>query len=226
MKKDLKHKPNTYFIQKLLAKYRYGRPLDADELNFLSRHERTLSHRDIDPALKYYLKHYHHDYHEDYTFLLRHEAINLVNLAKLKKRLALLLASKKSSVVLKFSEHQFETFKKVAYQELILTHGNQLLSGAPFHAGGIPQTLFFQWGNLFGVAKYVVLPDEKAQKSNFLIYFEDRQDRELNQCIEEYIKEHQAQPAPSPAQPTPQQHYHTPRLDLKIHKGDEKEDKK
>ena len=61
-----------------------------------------------------------------------------------------------------FTKEDFETFKKVVCEELILTHGNQLLTGAPFYPGGIPYTLFFQWGNLFGVAKSVVHPDEKA----------------------------------------------------------------
>src|SRR5690606_35947581 len=84
------------------------------------------------------------------------------------------------------SPSDFLSFRAMTTDELILYHGNQLLTGAPFFPGGVPQLIYFQWGNLFGVAKYVVIAEEKALKSNVLIYFEDRHERLLQDCVYQY----------------------------------------
>ena len=107
---------------------------------------------------------------------------------KLKKRIQIFLQNKYSHVVLNMTREQYLEFRALGMPELIYWHGNQLLSGAPFFPSSIPPVIYFQWGNLFGVIKYVVLAEEKSMKANVLIYFEDMQDRLLNQCVAEYEK--------------------------------------
>lgn len=190
IKKTLALKPNDYNYQSLMAKFADGAPLSCEQLNFLAWHEKSLSNPHLDPVMKYYLKHYHRQYSEDHSFLLPSEILNKENIARLKQRLQLLLQTTKKHVELKFTPEQFKHLKTLAYNELILLHGNHFLSGAPFHPGGIPHIIFFQWGNLFGVAKYVVLAEEKALKSNVLIYFEDMGERLLNECVHDYQQTH------------------------------------
>src|SRR5690606_18114391 len=124
----------------------------------------------------------------NHSFLLPSDKINVQSLQQLKKRLQLLIKGRSTLAPLHLSEKQFTKFKTLNMQELIFWHGNQLLTGAPFFPGGIPPVLFFQWGNYFGVAKYVFVPEEKALKANVLVYFEDMQDRSLNQCVADYHK--------------------------------------
>lgn len=214
MKPSLALKPNDYELQNLLMKFADGTPLTCNQLNFLDWHERTLSNPRFDPVLKYYLKHYRHQHEAEHSFLMPSENFTKAEVATFKRRLSLLLQNT-HHVELKMKPEHFLKFRAVTTQELILYHGNQLLTGAPFHQGGIPQLIFFQWGNLFGVAKYVVLAEERALKSNVLIYFEDRHDRYLQECVLEYVRHlrdelnaqlklapslqpvHQAEPAPA-----------------------------
>ncbi len=167
-------------------KFAGGIPLSCDQLNFLSRHERSLSNPHLDPVLKYYLKHYHHHYAQEHSFLSPNDTIDHDSVKRLKHRLEILLANSSSHVELKLKPADFLQFRALTYDELILYHGNQFLTGAPFFQGGIPQLIYFQWGNLFGVAKYVVLAEEKSLKSNVLIYFEDLQERNLQDCVYQY----------------------------------------
>lgn len=211
MKPSLELKPNSYEYQQLLMKFADGAPLTCNQLNFLSRHERALSSRELDPALGYYLKHYHHRHADDHSFLLSGEKLTPELLANFRRRLKILLQGTQSHLELKITADEFRQFRELTYSELILYHGNQLLTGAPFYHGGIAPLILFQWGNLFGVAKYVVLAEEKALKSNILIYFEDMQERKLEECVNQYFlrlqldMKQQMQLAPS-MQPRPQKH--------------------
>lgn len=72
------------------------------------------------------------------------------------------------------------------FNHIIKHHGNHFLTGAPFMHGGVPYIMLFQWGNLFGVIKFIELDDEKALKANILIYFEDMADRTLEECVADY----------------------------------------
>lgn len=178
-----------YNYRSLLVKFAHGEPLTADELNFLHWHEKQLSSALLDPVTKYYLKIYRHE-SATHSFLLPHEIINKEDIKSLKKRIQLMIAEKNSHVEFSLSPEQFNKFKQISYQELILYHGNQFLTGAPYHLGGIPHVIFFQWGNLFGVAKYVVMAEEKSLKSNIMIYVEDMQERKIEECIKEYVDHH------------------------------------
>lgn len=229
MKPTLVHKPNNYTYQQLLVNFAGGVPLSADQLNFLSRHEKTLSSLAMDPLLNYYLKPFHNKAHADNSFLMHKLNFDAESSKELQRRLGLLLSEKKSRVQLTISPKQFQELKNSAAPSLILYHGNQFLTGAPFHPGGIPHVVFFQWGNLFGVAKYVVLPEERALKSNVLIYFESMHDRYIEECVKEATKElrHELQPTHQPAhahqleKQLPQENYRhsvfqTPRLSLSL----------
>lgn len=205
MKPTLALQPNNYAYADIKAKFADGKPLSCTQLNFLDWHQKELSsaHLGFDPLLNYYLKHHAHGYIEDHSFLLPHEVLNAEDIAKLKKRLKIVLQGQSKSIELKMTPTQFQQFKTFSVNELIFYHGNQLLTGAPFLLGGIPHIIYFQWGNSFGVAKYVVLAEEKALKSNLLIYFEDMGERLLDECVYDYQRrfrnelrpQHHLQPA-------------------------------
>lgn len=227
MKPTLVHKPNHYTYHQLLINFAGGVPLSADQLNFLYDHEITLSSLALDPVLKYYLGPLHKK-SEHHTFLMHRENFDAMALKELQRRLSLLLKEKGSRVQLTFTHKQFQDLRHAAVPSLILYHGNQFLTGAPFFLGGIPHTLFFQWGNLFGVAKYVVLAEEKSLKSNIMVYFEDMHERYLEQCVQEFTKELRNELRhPQPAQThhlekqMPEENYqhsvfHTPKLTLSL----------
>lgn len=47
--------------------------------------------------------------------------------------------------------------------------------------------MFFHWGNLFGIVKHIILPEDKIAKRNMLlIEFEPMRERNLDQCVEQY----------------------------------------
>lgn len=187
MKFALQNLPNPYEFKDLLVSLSDSKPLSCDQLNFLYRHEKTLSTHGLDPVLNYYLKHYKNKKSDLHSFLLPSEKINRENALQLKKRLKLLVSEKKSHAQFELTPTQFHELKQASYPELILYHGNQFLTGAPFYTSGIPHVVFFQWGNLFGVVKYIMLPDEKTLKSNILIYVEDMEERYIDECVKEYI---------------------------------------
>jgi hypothetical protein len=204
VKPTLKNEPSDYALKTLLVNFQDSKPLTPDQLNFLYQYEKALSGPLLDPIIKYYLKHYFPLSH--HSFLLPSEVLNRGSIEQLKRRLNILLKNKGAHVRWRFSPEQFNKFREIAHRELILFHGNQFLTGAPFHPGGIPYTIYFQWGNLFGVAKYVVLPDERAMKSNVLIYIEDMLEKPLIECIYKYNHDHaeelnkltQVMPVPQP----------------------------
>lgn len=171
----------------ILRSFATGKPLSGDQINFLDWHQKELSSPSFDPVLRFYLQLLRkraRRYHA--SFLLPHEELNFADIEKLKKRIQIFLKEKASQVTISLTEKQLLKFKELTSKELLFWHGNQFLTGAPFFPGGIPPVIFFQWGNLFGVVKYVILPGEKALKTNILIYFEDMQDRYLDQCVLDY----------------------------------------
>ncbi len=167
-----------------------GKPLTPDQVNFLDWHQAQLSNPEFDPILKYYLKsRSDHQNNLHASFLLPHEKMNRESIALLKKRLAIMLqANPEHRVVMSLTQEQLLKFKEYTIQDLIFWHGNQFLTGAPFYPGGTPPLILFQWGNYFGIVKYVVIAGEKAVMGNLLLYFEDRQERSLDRCVSDYQK--------------------------------------
>lgn len=170
----------------ILRCFAQGKPLSGNQLNFLDWHEKQLSSHTFDPVLKYYLQSNRKKFRYHSSFLLPHEILNKAAIEAFKKRLALFLRGKYHRVILGMSQKQFFQFQQINAQELIFWHGNQYLTGAPFIPGGIPPVIYFQWGNYFGVAKYVILAGEKALRGNLLVYFEDLEERTLEQCVKTY----------------------------------------
>jgi hypothetical protein len=195
LKQTLKHHPTDYIYNEAYASYAQGKPLRPDLLNFFYRHSGEMTDHRFTPIKNYYLR----KQAEEHTFLLPHEKLNASSIQELKRRLQILLREKNASLQFKMKPEQFLQLRAMTVDELVLYHGNQFLTGAPFYQGGVPHTLFFQWGNLFGVAKYVVLPEERALRSNVLIYLENMHERYLDQCVNEY--KHKIQETlPSPVQ--------------------------
>lgn len=201
MKPKLENKPNNYKLHELLVNFQNGVPLTPNQLNFIYRHEKALSALGLDPVLKYYLKHFYNQASDHQSFLMHRENFNAKAAKELKRRLSLLLQgakNKKERIKLKLTAKQFQELKNSAYPALIFYHGNHMMTGAPFYLGGIPHVVFFQWGNLFGVAKYVVLAEEKALRSNLMVHFELIHERTLSECVKDFNHDmrHELKPDP------------------------------
>src|SRR3990167_1622086 len=174
----------------ILRCFSMGKPLSSEQLHLLDWHQKQLSHASFDPVLKYYLERSKKQQKQyKTTFLLPHEEFKPDDILPLKKRINLFLQKNANRVVIELTQQQFLQFKEYTIPELIFWHGNQFLTGSPFYPGCIPPVIFFQWGNLFGIVKYLVLAGEKALKGNILIYFEDMQDRDVDQCVLNYDKQ-------------------------------------
>lgn len=190
MKPTLKHKPSEYSYKDILISFANSKPLACDQLNFIYRHEHALSSHGLDPVLKYYLKRPHPkqpDQHaSQHNFLIHHDIFSAPVIHELKRRLHIFLQDQGAHVELTMSPSQFQQFQQLTEQELVLYHGNLTLTGAPSVPGGTPRLVYFQWGNLFGVAKMLILAEEKALESNLLIHFEMMYERTIDQCVKDY----------------------------------------
>lgn len=196
MKPTLIHHPTDYFLREVLVAFAYKRPMTSNVLYRLEHLRQFLSARGLDFLLNYYLD--------------PSKKLDRATLLRLEKRLSELLRDKNAHVELPPLTAKFmKELRKLApiqhittTEELIYHHGNQFLTGAPFFQGGIAHTLFFQWGNLFGVAKYVDLEEERALESNVLIHFESVHERTFEQCIKDYQHknwlQHPMHPVPVP----------------------------
>ncbi|HEU5281091.1 MAG TPA: hypothetical protein VFU82_03830 [Gammaproteobacteria bacterium] len=213
-KPSLTLKPHgDYALESIKVKFANGQPLSADQFNFIYRHEKTLSAHHLDAINTYYLKASRQK--SESSFLFHGNALNQAGVKQLQKRIQALIAENSDHLSFQLKPEVFLQFRAATVNELILYHGNQFLTGAPFFPGGIPYTLYFQWGNLFGVAKYQMLPDEKDIKGNALIYFEDMHDRLLEECVHQYQAHHAPVPTPSPKkqeapEPTPAPSFKSP----------------
>ncbi|MHB1946512.1 MAG: hypothetical protein ACYCQI_00175 [Gammaproteobacteria bacterium] len=186
MKPSLILQPTHQSSADILKSFTDGKPLSPDQLHFLDWQQKQLSSAQFDPVLKYYLQFnkMHTEKHRG-SFLLHDEIINHEAIQKLKERIKLFL-QQKAKVAIPLNQNQFLKFLELTMNELIFWHGNQLLTGAPMYPGGIPPVIFLQWGNYFGIVKYLVLSGEKALKANLMIYFQDMQERNLEQCVAGY----------------------------------------
>jgi hypothetical protein len=173
----------------IIKSFSNGKPISPDQLHLLELHQKELSNTTFDPILDYYLAlHKKHPQKYQGTFLLHHEAINFEDIQKLKERIRTVLKEKNQPVSIPVSVNQLRQFADLNSRELIFWYGNQYLTGAPLVPGGIPPVIYFQWGNLFGIVKYLVLAGEKALKANLLMFFEDMLERNLDQCVMDYQK--------------------------------------
>lgn len=166
-----------------------GKPLSSDQLNFLAWHEHELSSSALDPLIKYYIESEKRKRHA--SFLLPHEKINAEDIKKLKDRIRATLKDKYSHAALECTEEQWMDFKKYTELELIFWSGNEFVSGTRFYVGGVIPAIYFQWAEFFGVWKYALIHANKTTMAKNIIYFEQMRDRDLNQCVADYKRQHQ-----------------------------------
>lgn len=112
-------------------------------------------------------------------------ALNVIAADEVYERIKLMLEHEGQYIEFLVTPEQLEQLAP-NFNHVIKHHGNHFLTGAPFIHGGVNYIILFQWGNLFGVIKFVELDDEKALKANILIYFEDMADRTFEECVMEY----------------------------------------
>lgn len=186
MRPTLKHKPGDYTFRHLIMSYVNASPLSCDQYHFIYQHEKTLTSPKLTALKRYYLRDYYAKQDVENSFLLPHEKLNAESIKELKLRIQILIEEKNAFIQFPMKPDQFLQLREISVNELIFYHGNHFLTGAPFYPGGIPHVLFFQWGDLFGVAKYLILLHEKAPCSNVLMYFEKRNKRQLDQCVYAY----------------------------------------
>ena len=233
MKPTLTHKPN-YSYQNMLIKFANGAPLTCDQVNFLYENENSLSGPELDPLIKYYLKEYYEKHGHDHSFLLPGEILNLEAVERLKNRLKILFLQKgnKQKVNLTFTPAQFLQFRSILSKQLFFYNGNLLLSDIPYLLRGVPQLVFFQWGHLFLVARYIIVPQERGLRSHVYLHFEDMEMRNLEECVKEYVHTYKdelnKELAKTPKiEPTPPQQsmFKIPRLTLTPFKNSSDENK-
>lgn len=170
----------------ILRCFATGAPLSSDQKLFLDWHQNELSGITFDPIIQYYITSQQKRYRQYYgTFLLPHEKLNPDAVQQLKKRIQSLLQNKYSHVIFNFTHQQFLEFEDYTVGELVFWHSNVYVTGRPLVPGGVPPIIFFRWGNFFGILKYVMFPDERAQ-ANLLVYFEEMKNRNLDQCVYDY----------------------------------------
>lgn len=170
----------------ILKNFATGKPLSAEQLNFLDWHEKELSNEVYDPIIRYYLDSIKRHALKA-TFLLPHEIINYESIKSLKERiLATLREGKHTHIEIPVSEQQLLQFKQNAGRELLYWNGNQFITGPHLYPNRIPPVIFLRWGNLFCVIRYVVLAIGKQFKPQITLYFENRNDRDLDRCVLEY----------------------------------------
>lgn len=123
------------------------------------------------------------------AFTFKNEHIDAVTVKELYQQLSLKLLHSSEGLELELTPEQFAQIRP-SISHLMYFHGNQTLTSAPYFMGGIANIVLFQWGNLFGVAKFTASPSEKAIIGNLLIYFEDLEDRTMEECVFEYQQQH------------------------------------
>jgi hypothetical protein len=177
MSYTLKLEPHHSTYYDIITAFNSGKPLTPGQLNFLRSYHVKLS----DPAFDAILKYYDVSGHKENLLL---GTVTREKLHRLKDRILGSVKIGKDRFGVVMSTQQFFQLKTLLAHEIIFFHGNQLLTGAPYFAGGVPHIDFLQWGNLFGIVKYEELLGENAIDGNIMIYFEDMADRTLSECIE------------------------------------------
>lgn len=172
----------------ILKCFSLGVPLSCDQLNFVASHQHQLSSHEFDPVYQYYIESAKNKHKNSGSFLLSSELLTTESMKKLKQRLSLFLQKKSSHVLIGLTHDQFLKFRELNINELIFWHGNQYLTGAPFFPGGLPPVIYFQWGNLFGILLHTFSANALELKPKAIIHFEDRFERNLEQCVDDYQK--------------------------------------
>lgn len=167
----------------ILRKFKDGKPLSPEQLNFLRWHTHQISSPELDPIMKYYGA-YPGDKRR--LALFGDPSLNSENIEKLKERLHWLLEGEKQHIIVEFSaNHLLALRRHIILHELNFWHGNRLFTGGYYYHGAIPHHDYFRWGNLFGAVIYEK-SDEDEFEGNVLVYFEDLHTSTMEESIRHF----------------------------------------
>lgn len=171
----------------ILRSFAEDKPISLEQVNFLYWHQAQLSNANYDPILNYYL----HSIKKKQIkfrngFLLQHEILNFDAIEALKKRLSESLKTPEDHAVIQLTHKQLLQFKELTHHAISYYHSSQLISANLFYPRGVPPVLYFCWGKIFGVIKYVIPIDVDKIELNAIIYFENMENRNLDKCVEDY----------------------------------------
>lgn len=167
-----------------MAAFDRGLPLSCDQLHYLRQHRAQIKHPLADTLYRYYRV------DGPMNNVNKGKTKKQMTIEKIKARIAKGL-EKRSSFTLSLNPKEYLKFRALLMNDLIFLHGNHMLTGAPFFAGGVPYTQLFQWGNLFGIVKYEEILGETATDANILIYFEEQNDRTIAEVLHDWHLKHE-----------------------------------
>lgn len=161
-----------------------GKPLTPDQLNLLYLHQAELSNLGND-LLNYYLKNIR-EKRANYQniFLLKDETINRETIVAIRNE----LVGAQNHLIVHMSLEQLAQFRELNINTINYYHSNQMIPAHLFYPRGVPPVLYFQWGKLFGVIKYV-FSNVGSLVVSAIIYFENMENRNLEQCIHDYTQQ-------------------------------------
>ena len=179
----------------ILHAFQSGKPLSAEQLNFLLWHARQLSSAHLDPLLKYYKIGKPHTYQHScvHSFLVADELENKESTERFKFKLECLLQEQHHGIMAKFTMIQFEHLMAIEHvPHLVYFDSNRIVIDSPLFRGKKAHVYFFQWGNIIGIVKFEVVKDAPIYETNALVYFEERRNRELTEFIHDFYLKYNA----------------------------------
>lgn len=195
----------------ILKKFEAGKPLSADQLNFINSHQRSLSNTILDPVLRYYLLQHKLEPDKALPLKLSEQKLTSASFQQVRQNIHLLLRNHFSHVDLEMSPEQFQQFKALGLEELQFWHGDNYLLGSVFHHAGLPYRLYFQWGRMFGVVQLHLHVNGKHVEGKVFIFVQDMHQKTLKECIDAYTHQLKEQEKPE------QQFIQSPELALTSH---------
>lgn len=171
----------------ILRCFAEDKPISNEQLNFLYWHQAQLTNANFDPVLHYFLssiKRKEQKFRKG--FLLHHEILNFDAIEALKKRLRETLQTPKDYLTIHLTNKQLLQFREIIKHDVSYYHASQLISSNLFYPRGVPPVLYFCWGKIFGVIKYVIPTNLDRIELNAVVYFENMDNRNLDKCVEDY----------------------------------------
>lgn len=237
MKNILAYKPQDYAYREMLLQFQAGKPLSCDQLNFLYRYEYTFNHPALDEVCRYYLKQYKRyriapisttvpvTSHPTFRFSLPTAQWTKDDVKVFKQHLEKLFSEQhESSVSMTLTPDIFNHLRSLTLDRMVYLHGYRLTMHEGFFPGWFPYSIYLQWADVFGVAKYDLISDRGMTKTLVTLYLEPRHNRPLEECVQDYLiknhlsfkpsKAYQPQVTQEDKQEQNERHQFTPQLTL------------
>lgn len=212
MKATLTYKPQDYAYKAILMQFSEGQPLSCDQLNFLYRYEHQFSHPALDSVCRYYLKQYkRHVINHEKPAVMMHPTLAFAlpsidwdhrDVQAFEKHLEVAFSKGDAAhIEMVLTPDVFNHLRELTLDRMIYLHGYRLAMREGFFPGWFPYSIYFQWANVFGVARYDLKTEHGLTKTMITLYLEPRQNRLIEECVQDYlIKNHLAfKPAPTAA---------------------------